>query len=228
MEISKTPAIVKNILEHDIFVVDMLQQGLINYSALARRIYSEVKKQNPKVKLESLVVYIRRYADTLEKNEISKSLRKIISSIELIVKNDMVQITFEKDKRVVEAFNNLSNKFQFKLGEMFFIIHGTEEISIFLNKNMLEIFKPLLKNAIDTTKGLGVISLKEPFYQPKETEFSREVPGYLAFLTNLLARNNINIVEIASTHSQMIFVIKEKEIVKAYEVLDKCIKEFRT
>src|SRR3989344_8339384 len=157
MEASKTTDIIKDMIDNDIFLQDLLEQGLINYSALARKIFPDVKKQNPKANIASLVVYIKRYADALEKKKVSKRIIGVLALVELLMKNDMVQITFEKDAKVFDFLKERSHTLHLNLGEMFFIIQGTEEISIFLSKSRLEIFRSIFKQAIDITKRLGII-----------------------------------------------------------------------
>lgn len=223
-----TPTVVQRAIRNDVFIEAMLARGLINYSALARVLLPQVQQKNRTANFESVLIAIQRFAQNLEKPEpIDKNLREVLAKTEIIMKNDIVQLTFERDKKIYDSILETSKKIRLDVGELFFLIQGSRDISIFLDMHKANELKSLLKKATNTTKRLAIISLREPSYKMRENELSREIPGYLAFLTTLFAKNAINIVEIASTHSQMIFVIGEKDLGKAYEVLDECIKYCR-
>ena len=223
-----TPELIRRAIRNDIFIESMLARGLINYSALARTLLPKIRKENPKAKFESILIAIQRYAMTIKKPEqIEKALKDVLAKTELVMKNDIIQITFERDRKIYESILEASKKIHLEVGEIFFLIQGSRDISMFLDQHKAQELQHLLEKTINITKGLAIISLREPSYKMKENELSRQIPGYLSALTTLLAKNNINIAEIASTHSQMIFVIWEKDLVRAYQVFDECVKYCR-
>ncbi|MBA3063997.1 ACT domain-containing protein, partial [Candidatus Woesearchaeota archaeon] len=62
-----------------------------------------------------------------------------------------------------------------------------------------------------------------PDVAEKLKAYSKNVHGFLALLTSALSDNNVNIYDISSTYKQIIFVIEEKYLTKAYETLNKLI-----
>ena len=53
-------------------------------------------------------------------------------------------------------------------------------------------------------------------HSPEELEAT---PGVIAFLTTLLAEQNVNIIEFISCWTETIIVVKKKDSLKAYEVM---------
>jgi len=56
-------------------------------------------------------------------------------------------------------------------------------------------------------------------------EESVETMGFFYLVTRTLNWENINIIDIVSTFTEMTFIIKEKDTSRAFEVLSKLIKE---
>ena len=57
-------------------------------------------------------------------------------------------------------------------------------------------------------------------HSPEELEAT---PGVVAFLTTLLAEQNVNIVEFISCWTETIIVVEKKDSLKAYEVLSNLV-----
>ena len=78
-----------------------------------------------------------------------------------------------------------------------------------MQEKIEKIFKD---RVIKITDNLAEVNLKSP----KDLE---QVPGVIAYLTSLLADKGINIIETMSTWTDTLFVLDEKDIGKAMEVL---------
>jgi aspartokinase len=57
-------------------------------------------------------------------------------------------------------------------------------------------------------------------HSPEELEAT---PGVVAFLTTLLAEQNVNIIEFISCWTETIIVVEKKDSLKAYEVLSNMV-----
>jgi aspartokinase len=57
-------------------------------------------------------------------------------------------------------------------------------------------------------------------HSPEELEAT---PGVVAFLTSLLAEQNVNIIEFISCWTETIIVVEKKDSLKAYEVLSNVV-----
>jgi len=68
-------------------------------------------------------------------------------------------------------------------------------------------------NVINVKENQSAVILKSPLK-------IIEVPGIVAYITDLFARNNINISNFMSCHTDTLFVINRKESRRAYEILE--------
>jgi hypothetical protein len=73
------------------------------------------------------------------------------------------------------------------------------------------------ENILIERKGLAEISVTSP-------RTIEETPGIIAYLSSALAANGINIVETVSCYTDTIFILEEKDILKGFEVLNKCMQ----
>jgi len=223
MKKSNIAELVRYEIKNSLFIQELLKEGLVNHSALARKTLPSIKKQNKNATFDSVLIAVKRFIPELEKESISVELSKIIANSELIMKNDIVEITTVRTSDIFDWITKFSNKIRWDLGEIFFIIQGSGEITFILDKKNRAYFSKLKNFLIQEEDDLALISIREK----ADKIFSKEVPGYLSLLTTILNDHNINIVEIASTHNQMIFIIKEKDLTKAYDILSNLIKYHR-
>jgi len=220
----KTAQLVKEEIASSLFVNEALKKGLINYSALARELLPKIKIKNKKANFSSVLIAIQRYYDEVnEKKSNETELKKIISKSELIVKNKIISFTFERNKKVMGLINTISSEIRWDLGDILFFIQGAGEVTVIFNRKNLFKFDKLKSNIIEKKESLAILSLRE---SDEMENYSKDVKGFLAFLTSTLADNNINIIDIASTYKQIIFVLDEKDVISAYEILNKIISLF--
>jgi len=73
------------------------------------------------------------------------------------------------------------------------------------------------ENVVRTQGGLVELSVTSP-------ENIRAIPGIMAYLSSALSGNGINIVETMSCYTDTIFVLEEKDMVRGFEILSKCIE----
>lgn len=226
MEESNTSQIVREEIDKDIFLQNSLAKGLINNSALARLLLPKVKIKNPKATIESITISIARYTNSLKHNKLERELTAQISNSQVSLKNDIVHATFFRNNTIVSGINEISKKIRWDLDEILFINQGSGEITIVFDKKNKYQFKKILANAVEVRDNSAILSIREG--KIKGLMPSIEVPGLYAYFINQISQNGINILDVVSTRSQITFVIKESDLIKSYEVINNCIKHFRT
>jgi len=225
MEKSNTAEIVREELDKDIFLQNPLSKKLINNSALARELLSLVKKKNPKATLESVTVSISRYAAGLKHEKLEKALIEQIANSQLSLKNDIVHATFSRNNSVVSAISEISKKIRWDLDELLFINQGSGEITIVFDKKNKHLFNRILQQALDVRENSAILSIREP--KTKGLKPGIEVCGLYSYFISQISKHGINILDIISTKTQITFVIIEKDLTKAYNVVNDCIRFFR-
>ena len=224
MEDKSTTELAKEEINSSLYLLEVLKKGMISFSALARGLLPKIKEKNRKANFSSVLIAIQRYYDEIKIDQIDNKLGKILKGCELIMKNNISSLTIERTKLSVNLINEVSREIRWDLGDIMFFIQGSGEITVVIDKKNEKRFFKLGKKIIEKKDNLAILSVREA----QEFEnYSKDVPGYLALLTSTLANNFVNIYDIASTYKQIIFIINEEDLMKAYNALDKLIKHYQ-
>ncbi len=192
-------------------VKDCLKNDLINYSSLSRQIAKELNL-NVKNNFDAILIACRRYQRKLRGEEILENkISKILKNSKIEIKNKVIAVVLEKD--VFFGTLQILEKEIKKNKEIFRIIEGASAITVITTEEFLDTIRKYFKNKIIAENtNLAEITIKSP----KEIE---EVPGTYAYLCSLFGENNINIVETLSCWTDTIFLIYEKDVGKAINLL---------
>jgi aspartokinase len=195
----------------------MLLKGLINHSALARVIMDEEQLTNE----EAVTAALRRHVSEVgaEVAGPDESLRALLSESSINMKNKIASITVKGDWQVLARLEKAMKGFLGQKDLMQFI-QGTESLTIITEENNVDqIVSAIGKEyVIKTRKGLAEMAVVCP---PKiET-----TPGVVTHLSSLLSQNGINVVEMASCYTDVIFIVDEKDMMRAYDILGRGFKK---
>jgi hypothetical protein len=220
-----TAQLVKEEINSSIFLLETLKKGIINYSELTRQLLPKIKEKNKKANFPSVLIAIQRYYDEIkEKAGLPKQFGEILKDSDLIMKNNILDLTFERTKEVMKNINEVSKTIRWDMGDIMFVIQGTAELTVIIDKKNLKKFDTIKNKIIEKKEDLALLSLREP---DEVSSYSRGLVGFFALLTTLLADKNINIWEAATTYKQNIFIIYESDLPKAYETLKKLIEFYK-
>jgi len=217
-----TAQLVKEEINSSIFIKETLKKGLINYSELARQLLPKIKKQNKKANFASVLISLQRYQEEISKtkSDLDSFLERVLPELELIIKNKIITLSFERNKKVMGMLNNISKEIRWDSGDIMFFIQGTREVTVIIDRKNEKKFNKLKSQLLERKDNLATLSVREPIGEV----YSKEIVGFLALLTATLADNNINIYEIATTFKQEIFVIHERDLTKAYDAFERLAK----
>ncbi|MBS3148448.1 hypothetical protein J4219_06170 [Candidatus Woesearchaeota archaeon] len=225
LTLQKTTDAVKEEIEQDLYLLDLLKQDLINVSALARQFLPKIKKENPKATPESIFVAIKRYVETTKKESVSESMREILAGSKLYTTNDVVHATLKRNNEVSRKLAEISKLINWEDDEVFFVNQGSGEITVILDMKNSVFLKDLQKYEIERTENLTIISVRETLQKGKPR--SIDVPGVYAYFMNRLSRKSINIIAVTSTYTQVTFAFNKNDFIRAYETLQQSIDYFR-
>jgi len=194
---------VAKVLDANPYYKQAIKMGIANYSAIAKQL--GVKGSDPALKAA-----VMRYAETMEQYDYVPALKKLM-------KNTTVQL--KSNIAVVVMFPSLDSLLKVRklsaLGRDFSIVSSPNSITLVFDEHLMDkVLKTVeKKNIVKKTIGLCQIILTT---LPKLAE---ETPGWVAFHTELLARNGINVLEYYSCYTDMVFVLKKSDAVKAYNLI---------
>ena len=205
-----------NILPH---VKTALSEGIVNYSALARKLMDNLgEKLGRKLNEESLIVAIKRYADELGIVSNQHSHIELFSEGEITLQDNMCYAHFKKKPNVLSKIEKLFGEENWKLGEMRVLIQGAEQVMVIMKENRLEeIMAELSDDIIFSLRNSALLTFRMPFE-------SFTTYGVLAELTSHLAKKGISI-ELLSSPPDIHFLVDEKDAQRTYSVLRQLIND---
>jgi len=214
--------IVEKLLDEWPFLHDLFRIDAANYSGIARTIANEVEKEvgNP-VKLNTIIAAIQRYAQRIKGKPVSTQIFDLIAKFRLTLKNDMISVTM---KRVEKSYNLILEsyrKINWESGERILIFQSEGEISCLLDKVNADYLLSNGKSDLENVEeNLSILVVKTP---PEMVE----VPGVLYYLTGLISRAGITLIDFVTTYREIIFVVHNKDASKTFEIIDNSIKNSR-
>jgi aspartokinase len=170
------------------------------------------------VKKSAVMMALRRYSEELQKK--SRINKPFEINHEVIIKTNLCDVCIVKTPSALDKIKEIYQIIDYEKGETLNVIQGNYEIAIVLSQKYLDKLKTILKGEkiLNIEKNLVslTLGLSKDFIS---------TPGVLALATRKLAWNNINIIENISTMTELIFIISEKDTVKAYNTFNEMIKQ---
>jgi len=197
-------------LDNDTSIRRCMSKGLINTTSLARYL---IKNKKVDGTLDAVSSAIRRYKQE-RYDEIFDTANKIVSFGEISTRSKLANIAVIKDAEIQEILPKVFSIIQFNRGDVLRIIQADEAIKILVNEKNFEKVRDLFpkKKIIKIDKNLAELNMH---LHPEAVK----TPGIIAVISNELALNSINIMESMSCVPEMLWFVKEKDVLKAYNVL---------
>jgi len=205
------PDAVREIITRNRSIYDCIKMDLINYTALAVKIQKEVETQvGGSVNLNTIVVAIKRYADSFEKIDVQNE--PVLKNARLSLTDGIVDIKFSSDDFRMEDAVALMDRFTqidpdydfFRFTDSFRFL--TEDISDV--RKLLETL-PGHKNFLQTGLAKITIHINEP----------EEGSDVVSHVSEVLHSNGIELVNAFFGQDNIVIVLHEKDAARAYEIL---------
>ncbi len=204
------PEVVREIITRNRSIYDCIKMDLINYTALAVKIQPDVDKLlRAKTNLNTIVVAIKRYADSFEDKEPVKD-EPILQNARLSVTDGMMDVRIPKESFRISEASSLFDKFSkidpdyefFRLADSFRFL--TEDLA-----DARKLFETLPN--IQTSSKLTRITIGIP------TEQNRSDVG--SFVADLLHGNGIEWQDAYFSKDMMIITLQTDDAARAYDIL---------
>lgn len=199
---------VSRLIDADPYIKQSLKLGVANYSAIAKKLRREYL---PKASLEAVKAAVRRYS--LEDSfDYVKDLGELLSKTRIALKSDICVLTLFPDTRL--DLDRITKK----IGKDFSIVRSTNAVTLMFDQEHIEDALKLIgrQNLIKSTRNHYALTLQSP----KGIEAT---PGFVAFFSEVLARNGINILEYYSCYTDTVFILAKKDALKAYSLFDRVL-----
>ena len=202
----KIQPIVRDIVLREIEACFALTNGYMNMSSYAYRIKSRVEELAKKqVTITSLVVSLSRLRKEFKKE---RPLIRNVPIKNITTKLPLSEITYENTNMFIKKLESFYKDISITQEDFFTITMGTAEIDIICSSNLenkvLKHFKMKPKIINHNLAAIGISYGSEVF----------GMPNIFFSLLSVTARARINIEELVSTPTELIFIVAEKDFAK--------------
>jgi len=206
------PEVVREAITRNRSIFDCLKMDLINYTALAVKIQPDVEKiLGNSVNLNTIVVAIKRFADSLEAREDVEE-QSVLKNARLALTDGIIDIKFSlKDSQdidplmILDKFSKITSNYDFfRSSDMFrFLAEDLEDVR--------QIFDTIPNRENIFSTGLAKIRISIPNNQNKS-----DVVSYVA---EVLHDNGIELVNAFFSQDSIILILNERDASRAYDIL---------
>ncbi len=197
MSISDT---VRTYLKSKPYTLEALENGIVNYSSLARLIHDELRIKN----YQAIKAAIRRYAQHIAKvkggietralNILKENRMALLDGVHVII--SLEDLNIENDAKV-------------KIDQYYVYLTRKDVIKSLPKKTR--------ENLVKVRDNCSAVII----YSEENIEGAS---GVIAFIASLLAEQNINVIEFISCYTQTILVVNRSDALRSYELLSRIIK----
>lgn len=205
---------VSAIISGNYVVLESLKLKIVNYHALASKISSEVEElTGKKAKKATIVVAIKRFSDGLGEGRL-EDMSASLKDSKLELAGGMVDMTVggkaAQHHQILQDFLKLEGKFS-----------GTPYVFQLPNSVKIIAEEKDAKLLEETLWGNYEMSLRRNVAKItiRLSPSAEKVPGIASFITELLYRNGVSILDAFLSYEDIVLVMQERLGAKAYQVL---------
>ncbi len=200
--------VVQNVLQHQVLIQEAINKKIVSYNKLAYYLKPKIELEiNKPVKNSAIIMAIKRNTQKIKSKSEDFKFPKSIETI----RSDISYIVFEESTTILSKLYDLYNIVNFKKGGILNIIQGNYEVAVVINKkykeDLLDIcFNEKTLEIIDNLVSISYSYSKDLFYKHK----------ILHDISVFLAWDNINIIDIIITKTEINIIIKEEDFSRFY------------
>lgn len=203
------PYAVRQIIGSNTLFFQALSTGIANYTALAQKIKPEVEKlTKSEVNINTLVVAIKRFADSLD--EIDYEYHPVLDGVRMTLTGSILDIDFHETDDIYQVLDEI-----FELGTGYNMFRSNKQIRLFA-EDIDEIrrrFKPSDKGLTGEIRdGLSKITIT--VQSDKENTYE-----ILSIVLSILHNNQIPLYNAFFSQNEIILILSMNDAAKAYEVI---------
>ncbi|HUD44676.1 MAG TPA: hypothetical protein VMR41_03995 [Patescibacteria group bacterium] len=208
-----TADVVSEIIRNQPLLEDGLSRGIISYSALARDIRPQIEeKLMKKVTRGAIVMAVKRVSKNL-KNRVKKTDQEI-NLTGITVRSDLVELTYANSETIAGNFKHVFSIAEKHNETMCNLSQGIRETMFIVGKDIVLDIEKLFRNERYVAKVENLSSIT--ILLAKNTI---NIPGVYYSILKLFAWNDISVIDIISTFSELTIIFNNKDIDTAFSLL---------
>ena len=203
------PHAVRQVIGSNTLFFQALSTGIANYTALAQKIKPEVEKlTKSEVNINTLVVAIKRFTDSLEDN--NYEVHPILDGVRMTLTGSIIDIDFHESDDTYQVLDEI-----FELGGGYNMFRTNKQIRLFAEDidEIRSMFKSSPKGVPGEIKdGLSKITIT--VQSGKENTYE-----VLSIVLSILHNNRIPLYNAFFTQNEIVLILGMDDAAKAYEVV---------
>jgi aspartokinase len=216
--VSSISQVVTEVVAGDPILRQCVARGIVNYRKLAKLLQPMISQVLGKdVSVDAIKVALLRSSSKIgEEKGVRREVLDIIakSSVELRTDITIIVVRSSTTNYITQLLTKVVQRARFVA-----VMQSVIATTIVIDRDVAE---ELLKNIrrediIDVQRDQAAIVIVSP-------EEIMKIPGVLAYIANVLAQNNINIVHVESCYTDTIIIVSKSDLEKAFNVIMKHIE----
>ena len=216
---TSVPEAVREILTRNYPIYQCLKMKLMNFHSLAEFIQPQVQQLIGKeASINTLVVAIKRFSDTLA-NDKGPDASRVLKDARISLSSGVVDVTIRAPRIQFSAIVKELFDAAAELSEFPHIFPLSNSIKLILPEEDYALVRGKLEHLRDAATQTNVSKLTLNLSPRAEM-----TPGIASYITELLFRNGVNILDAFLGYGDIIMVVDDKDGPLAYDVLQREIQ----
>jgi len=193
-------------------IEDGLSKGLINYSAFAREVKPKIEKRLYKnIKEGAIVMALKRISEKLAKNSERK---QPLDLTDLTVRSNLSELTFLNSESLPDSTRRLLDNVSSNMNTLCTLSEGVRETTFIVSSEISNEVKKAFKGEtlVSEIKDLSSVTIR----LPREVVY---IPGVYYQILKTLAFENINVIEVLSTYTELTIIVESKNVDRTFSTL---------
>lgn len=207
--------ITEDIINRSPFLRESMTEGLINISALARKIQPEIETVvGKKVKEGAIVMAIKRMSPGLY-HKLNIKIKNVLGELgDFFVRSNLSDFTYHNSESLEMKQSELMRQLNNEPDAFFAFVRGVTETTVITSDKYNDLIEKLFANEklITSTQDLASITVKLP-------RINIEIYGIYYYILKQLAWEGINIIDVISTANEFTVLVSQDDVDKAFKTL---------
>ncbi len=194
-----------------------VELGVANYSATARMLSSYAAKLGSSASPAAAKMRIIRWRASRDTNSCygltCEALLRLLAATRVELREGIAVISVEK--ALFPRLERLVPKLMVE-ARLFHMLQSINAITIIIDEEHLRAIKEAVDDALEELLGQAAVILVSP----------REIldtPGFIAYITSLLAVNGVNITQVVSCYTDTTIIVSSRDARKTYDLITKAV-----
>ncbi len=206
---------VRDLVRGTPFLEELLQEGLINHSSLARKLRPQLSRILHKEVSEGAIVMALRRMPLQEGPGMQRELKAFVRNLgDMVTRTNLMDYTFRNSSTLLEHHARFLQAIGREREVFCTFSQGVHETTIIISRQGAEMLERYFRSEelLSRKTGLASITLRLPAE-------NTEITGFYYFILKELAWEGVNITEVISTTNEFTIVVSDRDIERAFAIL---------